>query len=81
MRVLAKELGVNPMTVSKAYSILEVDGIVERRRGIGMVVIQGAGSPEEVLSPAIEKLIADAKQLGLSESQVSKMIKKHWGGR
>jgi GntR family transcriptional regulator len=37
-RVLSSELGVNPMTVSKAYSYLERDGIVERRPGRPLVV-------------------------------------------
>ena len=37
-RVLSSELGVNPMTVSKAYSYLERDGMVERRPGRPLVV-------------------------------------------
>jgi GntR family transcriptional regulator len=32
-RTLSNELGINPMTISKAYSYLERDGIVERRAG------------------------------------------------
>ena len=38
VRTLALELKVNPMTVSRAYSQLEQEGILERRRGIGMFV-------------------------------------------
>jgi len=37
-RLLSSELGVNPMTVSKAYSYLERDGMVERRPGRPLVV-------------------------------------------
>ena len=37
-RALSAELGVNPMTVSKAFSNLERDGIVERRPGRPLVV-------------------------------------------
>ncbi len=37
-RALSAELGVNPMTISKAYSYLERDGIVERRPGRPLVV-------------------------------------------
>ncbi len=37
-RTLSSELGVNPMTISKAYSYLERDGIVERRPGRPLVV-------------------------------------------
>ncbi len=38
VRSLAARLLVNPMTISKAYNQLERDGIIERRRGIGMFV-------------------------------------------
>ena len=37
-RALAAELGLNPMTVSKAYALLERDGVVERRPGLALVV-------------------------------------------
>ncbi len=42
VRTVAVDLQVNPLTVSKAYQDLVDDGIVERRRGLGMFVIQGA---------------------------------------
>ena len=32
VREVALALGVNPMTVSKAYSLLEAQGVLERRR-------------------------------------------------
>ena len=37
-RALATQLGLNPMTVSKAYGYLEVEGVVERRRGLPLTV-------------------------------------------
>ncbi len=37
-RTLSAELGVNPMTISKAYSFLERDDIIERRPGRPLVV-------------------------------------------
>jgi GntR family transcriptional regulator len=42
VRTVAVDLQVNPLTVSKAYQDLVDDGIVERRRGLGMFVIEGA---------------------------------------
>ena len=39
VRQVAGELAVNPMTVSKAYSLLERDGAVELVRGHGMRVV------------------------------------------
>ncbi len=37
-RVLAAELGLNPMTVSKAYAGLEREGVLARRPGRALVV-------------------------------------------
>jgi GntR family transcriptional regulator len=37
-RSLSAELGVNPMTVSKAYNLLERDGVLSRRPGRPLVV-------------------------------------------
>ena len=42
VRLVAESLAVNPMTVSKAYSQLEADGVVERVRGTGMRVCETA---------------------------------------
>jgi GntR family transcriptional regulator len=37
-RALSSRLGLNPMTISKAYSFLERDGVVERRPGRSVVI-------------------------------------------
>ncbi|HOG94183.1 MAG TPA: GntR family transcriptional regulator, partial [Opitutaceae bacterium] len=37
-RTLSAELALNPMTVSKAYGLLERDGILECRRGQTLTV-------------------------------------------
>ena len=39
-RSLSAVLGVNPMTISKAYNLLERDGVLERRPGKPLVVAQ-----------------------------------------
>ena len=38
VRELAVRLKINPMTISKAYSLLESTGILQRQRGIGLFV-------------------------------------------
>ena len=78
VRNLANELGVNPMTVSKAYSILESESVVERKRGVGMVVIKKAVKPASLLKPVIKQIVADAQHLGLSEKDLSKLIREQW---
>ena len=41
VRDTANELAINPMTVSKAYSLLEREGLLTRDRGQGMRVVTG----------------------------------------
>ncbi len=42
VRQVAAELAINPLTVSKAYQALLDEGIVEKRRGLGLYVTEGA---------------------------------------
>jgi len=71
VRTVAEAHAVNPMTVSKAYSLLEAQGLLSRRRGIGMVVAEGvtpAARPAErlaLLQPALDAAAREARQLGI----------------
>lgn len=42
VRKVAVEYQINPITASKAYAELVDEGIVEKRRGLGMFVVEGA---------------------------------------
>ncbi len=42
VRNVAMDLQINPITASKAYQELVMEGFVEKRRGLGMFVIEGA---------------------------------------
>ena len=42
VRTVAADSRVNPLTVLKAYQQLEGEGLVEKRRGLGMFVNSGA---------------------------------------
>jgi len=42
VRNVSSEYRVNPITVSKAYQTLVDDGLIEKRRGLGMFVREGA---------------------------------------
>ena len=46
-RALSAQLGVNPMTVSKAYGALERTGVLERRPGRPLVVRARAAAESE----------------------------------
>jgi GntR family transcriptional regulator len=78
VRALAQQLAINSMTVSKAYSLLESEGLLERRRGLGMVVAaQGAYSkvdPEQLLAPLLQALVPQAAELGLAPETLHRLI-------
>mgnify|MGYP000185714478 CR=1 FL=1 len=44
VRQLAAELRINPITISKALQILVDEGVIEKRRGLGMYVMPGASA-------------------------------------
>ncbi|MGN6113479.1 MAG: GntR family transcriptional regulator [Luteimonas sp.] len=70
VREVAASHAINPMTVSKAYSQLEAEGVLERLRGRGMAVAaQGrrrqlpAVQRWALLQPAIDALARQAREL------------------
>jgi GntR family transcriptional regulator len=70
VRALALAHAINPMTVSKAYGLLEAEGLLERRRGMGMVVaaVKPASRTSQrlaLLAPALRAAAQQARQLGL----------------
>lgn len=78
VRGMASELGINPMTVSKAYSQLEQVGIVERHRGVGMVVAEAGLDRRQAIAPDAAALIEMARKIGLSRTELLAQIEKLW---
>ena len=82
VRELAQTLAVHPMTVSKAYSLLEAQGLLERRRGLSMVVAaqhtqaKSSESRVELLRPTLEKAASESRQLELPTTQTLKLFEQ-----
>jgi GntR family transcriptional regulator len=80
-RNLSVEISLNPMTISKAYSLLEREGVLERRRGQTLVVRERpAGEAETNKLAHLRKQLADAAtmagQLGISRTQALKLFRE-----
>ncbi len=74
VRDLARQLKVNPMTISKVYALLDAEGLVERRRGVGLFVREiNARAKIESLAAASEEVIRNAAlacvQYGITEDE------------
>ena len=83
VRHVAEDLSINPMTVSKAWSLLERDGVVETVRGQGMRLktpAAGGSAAQRLtkLDPLLGQVAANAHQLGLDADTVIERLKTHF---
>jgi GntR family transcriptional regulator len=84
VRELAVTHAVNPMTVSKAYSLLEVEGLLQRNRGRPMTVTAGRKAQASLaqrmkqLEPQARQLATAARQLELTDKDLTALIKRTW---
>lgn len=82
VRELALEHAVNPMTISKAYALLEAEGILERQRGKPMTVSKEYARKENRatrlhrLDELIGQLAHAARQLELDTDDVLEAVEK-----
>jgi len=79
VRDLSAELHINPLTVTKVYQILEREGFVETRRGIGTYVspqspVLRMDARRQQLDPAVDQLVAEAVHLGVGEGEVQALL-------
>lgn len=87
VRELALEHAVNPMTISKAYTMLEAEGVLERQRGKPMTVAarDRAQAPRthrlEQLEGQLDHLVLAARQLELTPEDLIKAIRRKWSDK
>ncbi len=79
VREVAAYHAINPMTVSKAYSQLEADGVLARLRGKGMIVAEGAARTGlrqrwALLEPSLDALARQARELELPIDEVGRRL-------
>lgn len=79
VRDFSAELGINPLTVTKVYQILEREGFVETRRGLGTYVSHQSPALKiearrRQIAPAVEQLVTEALHLGLSEKEIQPLL-------
>ena len=77
VRQLAADIGVNPMTVNKAYALLKSEGViaVDRRHGAQVCEKDGANLlPSADFDRRAKLLIAEAKAGGVPQAQLEKRL-------
>lgn len=82
VRDLAKEAGVNPNTMQKALSELEVEGLLETERTTGRFVTSDqkliASLREAYLKERLQPFLAELQSLGLSEEELMTLIRSQY---
>jgi len=82
VRTLSQELQINPNTAMKAVATLVERQLLEARPGVGTTVARwkpatGAGQ-RAALTDHIERLVVEARWLGLDLSDVIDAVRKEW---
>jgi GntR family transcriptional regulator len=83
VRDLARDLGVNPMTVSKAYQRLTEAGVFEVKRGEGTFVAKAppkvaAGERTRTMKEAAIRYATVAVSLGASADETTRAVDEAW---
>ena len=81
VRDLAAQLKVNPMTISKAYGLLEAEGLLQRRRGVGLFIArirpdQKSQSKSQLLEQILTRAVAAAVQFDIPEEQFHELTER-----
>jgi DNA-binding transcriptional regulator YhcF (GntR family) len=73
---------INPATAAKGVNKLVDEGILYKKRGIGMFVAEGARSKviekrkEQFFEEFVVTMVREAKKLGISAEQLTDMIRR-----
>lgn len=84
VRDVALEHAVNPMTISKAYALLEAEGLLVRNRGKPMTVAASRRSQQPIsqrlrhVESHLMQLISAARQLDIPREDLVALLEKRW---
>src|SRR6202161_1928974 len=82
VREVATEYTVNPTTISKAYGLLELEGLVQRNRGKPMTIAplrrnqQALTQRLRQIEAQVESLVLAARQLDLQAQDLATLIEQ-----
>lgn len=79
VRTLASALQINPMTISKAFAQLEIEGVLIRKRGVGMLVAQqqqGSNLSKDIEQP-LKEFIKNARNENLSDNEIFTTVQQY----
>jgi GntR family transcriptional regulator len=82
VRVVSQELQINPNTAHKIVAALVTEGVLVTTPAVGSVVAEQAAGDRaeraELLGAELERVVVEAKKLGLTLDEVSAGLAAHW---
>jgi GntR family transcriptional regulator len=82
VRALSLELRINPNTAHKVVSALVAEGTLQVHPGKGTVIappLIGSETDRALLiNQELERLVVEARRLGLDEENIISAVRKHW---
>lgn len=82
VRVLSQELRINPNTAHKVVAALVAEGVLVTTPAVGSVIAEpeagGRREKTELLGTELERLVVEAKKLGLGLEEVQAAVAAHW---
>ncbi|WP_270333980.1 GntR family transcriptional regulator [Ligilactobacillus acidipiscis] len=79
---ISRDFQINPATVLKGMNILVADGLIQKKRGRGMFVLEDAQEKirtkrkNEFFQDYILNMIVEAKNLGLDENVIISLVER-----
>ncbi|MBI5381275.1 MAG: GntR family transcriptional regulator [Opitutae bacterium] len=82
VRGLSQELKINPNTAHKIVAALVTEGVLVTTPAVGSVVAERSGTDRaartELLGGDLERVVVEAKKLGLTLDEVQAGLAAHW---
>ena len=83
VRNLALEMGINTMTVSKAYQLLKTEGYIMTDRKNGARIrteIKKEASVSDANKTELKRIVSEAYISGVTKQELFDLIELYWGG-
>ena len=82
VRVLSQELKINPNTAHKVVAALVAEGVLVTTPAVGSIVAERVAGDRreraELLGAELERVVVEAKKLGLGLDEVQAGLAAHW---
>ncbi|MBR3579596.1 MAG: GntR family transcriptional regulator [Lachnospiraceae bacterium] len=83
VRNLALEMGINTMTVSKAYQLLKTEGYIMTDRKNGARIrteIKKEASISDANKSELKRIVSEARISGVEKQELLDLVDLYWGG-